>query len=117
MKAASSTSRRSKASSSSAGTPRRRQVVDSAATNPLFLQQLFGTNVRLVRAAKGISQEELAHRASVDRTYVSSIERHLRNVSIQNIQRLAVALDVDARDLLSPSLMDDPRFSDLGLKA
>lgn len=113
MKAASFTSRKSKATSSSPRTPRRRQVVDNLATNPLFLQQLFGTNVRLVRTAMGLSQEELAHRASVDRTYVSSIERRLRNVSIQNVQRLAGALEVDPRDLLSPSLADDPRFRDL----
>jgi ribosome-binding protein aMBF1 (putative translation factor) len=112
VKAASSTSGRSKATSSSPGTTRRRRVVDGLATNPLFLQQLFGTNVRLVRTAKGLSQEELAHRASVDRTYISSIERRLRNVSIQNIQRLAVALDVDPRELIDPALADDPRYAD-----
>lgn len=80
--------------------------------NPLFLQQLFGDNVRLVRTAKGLSQEELAHRASVDRTYVSSIERRLRNVSIQNIQRLAMALEVDPRELLDPTLANNSRFAD-----
>jgi ribosome-binding protein aMBF1 (putative translation factor) len=112
VKAASSTPRRPKAASSSARSPRSKHVADNASTNPLFLQQLFGSNVRLVRTAKGLSQEDLADRASVDRTYVSSIERRLRNVSIQNVQRLALALDVDPRDLLSPSLADDPRFRD-----
>jgi transcriptional regulator with XRE-family HTH domain len=87
-------------------------VAGFAETNPLFLQQLFGTNVRLVRVARGLSQEELAHRASIDRTYVSSIERRLRNVSIQNIQRLALALDVEPRQLLDPELVDDPRYAD-----
>lgn len=66
----------------------------------------------MVRNAKGISQEELAHRASIDRTYVSSIERRLRNVSIQNIQRLALALEVDPQELLNPGLREDPRFAD-----
>ena len=112
VKAALSTSKASKVTSISPRTSRRRHVVDGPAKNPLFLQQLFGTNVRLVRTAKGLSQEELAHRASVDRTYVSSIERRLRNVSIQNVQRLALALEVDPRDLMDPNLADDPRFTD-----
>ena len=82
----------------------------SIESDPLYLQHLFSANVRLVRVAQGISQEELADRASLDRTYISSIERRLRNLSIQNIQRLAVALAVDPRELLDPYLMDDPRF-------
>src|ERR1700754_3113245 len=53
----------------------------AARSEPLFLQHLFATNVRLVRLARGISQEELAHLASLDRTYISSIERRLRNLS------------------------------------
>jgi len=63
-----------------------------------------------VLVSQGISQEELAHRASLDRTYISSIERRLRNLSIQNIQRPAVALSVDLGELLDPGLQDDPRF-------
>jgi len=63
-----------------------------------------------VRVARGLSQEELADRASLDRTYISSIERRLRNLSIQNMQRLALALDVDPRDLLNPKLTDDSRY-------
>lgn len=109
---ASSLSGRSKPTSSPARTQRRRQLTDTAAANPLFLQHLFGQNVRLVRTAKGLSQEELADRASLDRTYVSSIERRLRNVSIQNIQRFALALEVDPRELLDPGLVEDPRFKD-----
>lgn len=89
---------------------RRQSAVDDIRTNPLFLQNLFAANVRLVRVARGLSQEELADRASLDRTYISSIERRLRNLSIQNIQRLALALDVDARDLLNPGLIDDSRY-------
>jgi ribosome-binding protein aMBF1 (putative translation factor) len=82
----------------------------SIQADPLYLQHLFSANVRLVRVARGISQEELADRASLDRTYISSIERRLRNLSIQNIQRLAVALAVEPRELLDPGLQDDPRF-------
>lgn len=90
---------------------RRPGGAEAAAGNPLYLQHLFAANVRVVRTAKGLSQEELAHRASIDRTYVSSVERRLRNVSLQNVQRLAQALDVDPRDLLNPSLSDDPTYS------
>ena len=82
----------------------------SLSSDPLYLQHLFSANVRLVRVAQGISQEELAHRASLDRTYISSIERRLRNLSIQNIQRPAVALSVDPGELLDSGLQDDPRF-------
>lgn len=96
-------------------TSRRQGGAGGSAGNPLYLQHLFSANVRIVRNAKGLSQEELAHRASVDRTYVSSIERRQRNVSIQNVQRLALALDVDPRELLNPDLADDPRYaSDAG---
>lgn len=83
---------------------------DRSSVDPLFLQHVFSANVRLVRTARGISQEELADRASLDRTYISSIERRLRNLSIQNIQRLALALEIDPRELLDPTLHDDPRF-------
>jgi transcriptional regulator with XRE-family HTH domain len=92
-------------------TSRRQGGSEGAAGNPLYLQHLFAANVRIVRTAKGLSQEELAHRASIDRTYVSSVERRLRNVSLQNVQRLALALDVDPRELLSPDLAEDPRYA------
>ena len=49
----------------------------------------------------GLSQEELADLASLHRTYVGSIERAERNVSIDNIEKLAVALGLTAADLLS----------------
>ena len=76
----------------------------SIENDPLYLQHVFSTNVRAVRLARGMSQEELADRASLDRTYISSIERKLRNLSIQNIQKLAVALEVDPRELLALAL-------------
>ena len=63
---------------------------------------LFGRNLRRFRLSSGISQEELAFRADLDRTYVSSVERGHRNISIQNIFRLAAALGQDPRELLAP---------------
>jgi transcriptional regulator with XRE-family HTH domain len=52
----------------------------------------FGRRVRALRLAAGLSQEELAHKAELHRTYVSSLERGLRNVGLDNILRLADAL-------------------------
>jgi transcriptional regulator with XRE-family HTH domain len=64
---------------------------------------LFAKNLRLFRQVKKISQEELADIAGLHRTYVSSVERGERNISIDNMEKLAQALGVDIRDLLSPN--------------
>jgi transcriptional regulator with XRE-family HTH domain len=53
-----------------------------------------------VRAKKGVSQEALAHKAGLHRTYVSSVERGERNITILNIYRLAKALQVKPAELL-----------------
>jgi transcriptional regulator with XRE-family HTH domain len=53
--------------------------------------------------AAGLSQEELAARSGLHRTYVSSVERGVRNVSLENIFLLARALGCDPRDLLEPA--------------
>lgn len=60
----------------------------------------FGARVRELRKALGISQEDLAHRAGLDRSYVGQVERGERNVSLDNIYRLARALSVSATELL-----------------
>jgi len=59
-------------------------------------------NVRMHRLALGLSQEELAGRADLHRTYVGSIERAERNLTVDNVDRIARALGLDARDLLAP---------------
>lgn len=58
-------------------------------------------NLRAIRAIQGISQEELGDLAELHRTYVGSIERQERNVSLDNVERLAAALKVDIVDLLA----------------
>jgi transcriptional regulator with XRE-family HTH domain len=57
-------------------------------------------NLRAARQRLGFSQEELADAAGLHRTYVGSVERGERNVSIDNVARLAAALGLDAADLL-----------------
>ena len=64
------------------------------------MRQVVAKNIRLLRNNLQISQEELAFRAKLNRTYVGSIERAERNVSIDNIEKLAKALSVDPHQLL-----------------
>lgn len=61
---------------------------------------MFARNLKALRLAKGLSQEELAHLAGIDRTYISSLERCVYNASIDVVQRLASVLGVEASDLL-----------------
>lgn len=64
------------------------------------LRQILANNVRAYRKAKDWSQEELADRAGVHRTYISIVERGLKNVSIDNIEAISKALDEPASRLL-----------------
>lgn len=70
----------------------------------LTTRKLFARNVRALRRAREISQEELAHLAELSRTYVSSVERGERNISIDNIGKLATALGTTPMALLDPDL-------------
>lgn len=64
------------------------------------LLKSFGKNVKEIRLSQEISQEELALKAELDRTYISGIELGLRNVSLINIFKISKALDVTAPELL-----------------
>ena len=68
-------------------------------SNQLSAKKL-GSNVRKFREALGISQEELAERSGLHRTYVGSVERGERNVSLENIVLLARALGEAPSELL-----------------
>jgi transcriptional regulator with XRE-family HTH domain len=58
-----------------------------------------GLNLQNLRRDKGLSQEELSHRAQVHQTYLSGVERGKRNPSVMVLARIAAALDVDVEDL------------------
>ena len=58
------------------------------------VKKQFGAAVRLHRDKLEISQEELAARAGLHRTYISDVERGARNVSLESIHRLSVALEI-----------------------
>jgi transcriptional regulator with XRE-family HTH domain len=59
----------------------------------------FGQRLRTLRRERGWAQDELAHQAGLDRSYVGGVERGDRNVSLDNIQKLANALGVPVREL------------------
>jgi transcriptional regulator with XRE-family HTH domain len=63
-------------------------------------RKLFARNLRHRRLQLGISQEDLAELAGLHRTYVSSVERGERNISIDNIERIATALKLEPASLL-----------------
>lgn len=64
------------------------------------LPQILGRNVRAWRKRRDISQEELAFKCDMKRSYVSDIERGTRNPSVKAIARLAVALEIEPDILL-----------------
>lgn len=61
---------------------------------------MLALNLRTYRQAQELSQEELAHRADIDRTYISALERCVYAASIDVVDRLARVLGVEAADLL-----------------
>ena len=64
------------------------------------LREVLAKNMRRLRATRGLSQEALAHECGINRTYLSSVERSERNVSIDNIARIAKGLKVEPWKLL-----------------
>ncbi len=64
------------------------------------LRQVFAANLRRLRHAKGLSQEDLAYEADVNRTYVSKIEKGATYVGLEIVGKLAAVLDVEPAELL-----------------
>ncbi len=64
------------------------------------IKEVFGTNLRKYRTEKGFSQEKFAELCGLHRTYISDIECFQRNVSLENIQKIAEALQIPAYFLL-----------------
>jgi transcriptional regulator with XRE-family HTH domain len=60
----------------------------------------FGRNLRRLRMSTGMSQEGLAHISGLHRTYISSVERGKRNISLTNINKLADSLNVPVTKLI-----------------
>lgn len=75
---------------------------DMTLDTPISLRARFAKNLRDSRATREISQEALADLAGVHRTFVSEVERGIRNLSIDNIEKLANALELDPAELFRP---------------
>ena len=71
------------------------------ADRALARRRTFGDNLRRLRLAARLSQEDLAEVAGMDRTYVGSVERGERNISLDNIWRLADSLGVEPSKLIT----------------
>jgi transcriptional regulator with XRE-family HTH domain len=70
-----------------------------ATARPSSLRRTFADNVQARRNELGLSQEELADRAQVHRTFIGHVERAETNVSIDNIDRISAALEIPASEL------------------
>ena len=64
--------------------------------------KILSQNVRALRVERGLSQEELAHLSGLDRTYISGVERGIRNPTIAVLEKIAAGLSVSAYQLLMP---------------
>ncbi|MFZ5703367.1 MAG: helix-turn-helix domain-containing protein [Pseudomonadota bacterium] len=71
-------------------------------THPGCLREIVAANIRRHRKALGMSQQDFAYDIEMDRTYFGGIERGERNVSIDNIERIAKGLSIHAYLLLMP---------------
>lgn len=65
------------------------------------IKKRFGQKLRNIRKKKELSQEELSFRAGLHRTYISDIERGSRNVSLENIEKIAKALNISKEELFN----------------
>ena len=61
--------------------------------------KVFGTNLKKYRIEKGLSQEELAEKSGLHRTYISAIECFRRSIALENVQRIADALEIETYKL------------------
>lgn len=77
-------------------------VMKTAREKRMKLRLLVAKRIRQIREGKGLSQEALAGIAELHRTYVSSVERGERNITVDSLERLADALDVDVRVFFEP---------------
>ncbi|QEL21910.1 helix-turn-helix transcriptional regulator [Bosea sp. F3-2] len=67
------------------------------------VRQILGKNMRKLRMAAGLSQDEIAVRMGVEQTYVSGLERGVRNPTLTTVERAAIALNVKITELLDES--------------
>ena len=67
----------------------------------MSIKVIVGQRIRELRNELGISQEALANKAEIDRTYVTDVENGRRNISIENLQKLVNALEIEFKDFFN----------------
>jgi len=65
------------------------------------IREITGLNIRKYRKLKSLTQENLSEVTGIDRTYISDVERGLRNIAIINLEKIAKALEVNVEKLVS----------------
>ena len=65
------------------------------------IKQKLWNRIRDIRKEKNISQEQLWFKSKLHRTYISDIERWIKNVSVENIEKIALALEIEVKDLFN----------------
>lgn len=73
--------------------------------------KVFGTNLKKYRTEMGLSQEAFADKCGMHRTYISAIECYRRSISLENIQRIADALNIDTYKLFLDSIDEQQNCS------
>jgi transcriptional regulator with XRE-family HTH domain len=71
-------------------------------------RELVGKNIKRVRVAKGVSQEQLAFDAAIDRSYLGGIERCDENPSVDTLDKIAGVLGIELAELFQPVALDAP---------
>ena len=79
------------------------------------IREVLALNLKFLRAERGLSQDALALIAGLDRTFVAHVERLKRNISLDNLEKLATALDVPTAELLLENLKNQKTNSWLAL--
>jgi transcriptional regulator with XRE-family HTH domain len=74
------------------------------------LREVFAINLRRLRHAKGLSQDDLAYEAEVSRSYLSQLEKGTFYASLRIVERLAIALDIEPAELLRTPRKDKGRI-------
>jgi DNA-binding XRE family transcriptional regulator len=70
------------------------------------LQEVFSRNAKMARGVLGITQEEIADRADLHRSYITQYEGNTRNLTLRSVERIAHALRLDVRVLFDPKLTE-----------
>ena len=82
------------------------KIKSNSMTSKQDILKVFGNRIRQLRLEMRLSQEELAEKAGVHRTYIGMIERAEKNITLCNIEKIASALNIRLTDLFDPGIFE-----------